>query len=173
MAYFVLAYPRLSPADHTWIEAYRAAHEPRFDRLPPAHFTLVFGVDDMAEDKFVEEIERRLAGASKIAFELTAATVNHDHTGERFNLFLVPKQGHAEIIELHDALYAGALARHLRRDIDYIPHITIGGGEGPDCQRQADALNASGVALRGTLDAVDIVRYEAGKITPLGTFALG
>src|SRR5262245_22726723 len=42
------------------------------------------------------------------------------------DVFLVPDEGNSALSLLHDQLYTGPLVSHLRLDLQYVPHITIG-----------------------------------------------
>ena len=41
-------------------------------------------------------------------------------------MYLVPDLGRGEITALHDRLYTGPMAPHLRRDTHFVAHMTIG-----------------------------------------------
>jgi hypothetical protein len=156
--HYVVAYPRLSERDHAWIQDYRAKHDPRYFKLIAPHVTLVFGIADLGAEELVREVRARAAGVPAFDFELAVATLNRDSSGDYYHEFLVPEKGYAGIIRLHDRLYGGALARYLRLDIDFIPHVGIGNDTDPQaCKRRVDALNAAGIAIPGRIEALDVI----------------
>ena len=168
MSLIVVAYPRIASADFEWIQEYRRRNDPRYFQLIDPHFTLVFPVTDVPAEDFCREVRTRAADTDRITFEIKVATINRDLTGLYYHEFLVPDAGYAAIIKLHDRLYSGILAPHLRLDIDFIPHIGIGNADDPHiAKRHVDALNARGVQIAGTIDALDILEYDDGRIRPL------
>jgi hypothetical protein len=173
MAYLAVAYPNISHEDLAWIEAYRERHDPRYFSVVRPHFTLVFAISDIAEEIFVDEVAGQLQGIQKFDFELAVATVNRDYSGTYFHEFLVPEKGHAAIIKLHDRLYAGKFATHLRLDIDFIPHIGIGNDDiGLNSKRRVDELNRNGVSVSGTVDTVDVIEFRDGRVQTIRQFPL-
>ena len=173
MAYLALAYPKLSTNDFGWIEAHRAQHDARFFKIVKPHVTFVFAVSELSEAKFVDEVGRQVAGVAKIQFELKVAIVSRDFSGKYFHEFLVPEHGFADIVKLHDRLYAGRFAPYLRLDIDYIPHVYIGKGEDPQVLKQrVDTLNKAGMSIPGEIDSVEAVEYADGAVKTLKRFEL-
>jgi 2'-5' RNA ligase len=173
MSRVVVDYPRIAAADFEWIQEYRKRNDPRYFQLIDPHFTLVFPVADVPAEHFCRDVRTRASGTELIAFEIKVATINRDLTGSYYHEFLVPDAGYAALVKLHDRLYSGVLAPHLRLDIDFIPHIAIGNTEDPFvAKRNVDALNARGVQITGTIDALDILEYDGGRIRPLDRVVL-
>lgn len=174
MAYLAVVYPKLAAADFDWIQDYRRANDSRYFDLIGPHFTLVFAVHDIERRDFVAEIERQAAGVAPFAFNLRVATINFDDSRTYYHEFLVPDAGYASIVKLHDRLYSGLLSRHLRLDLDFIPHIGIGNSDQAAVSKaRVDALNGRGVDISGTVDVIDIVEYRDGVVRTLETVALG
>ncbi|MGE3268898.1 MAG: 2'-5' RNA ligase family protein, partial [Chloroflexota bacterium] len=74
----------------------------------------------------------------------------------------------------HDRLYTGPLASQLRLDVPYIPHVTVGmARDSLVCKGLADALNERAFLLAGSIDAIDVVSYEAGRVETLARVSLG
>ena len=173
MSRIVVAYPRIAAADFEWIQEYRRQNDPRYFQVIDPHFTLVFPVADVSADDFCREVRSLACDTASIAFEIKVATINRDLTGSYYHEFLVPDAGYAAIVKLHDRLYSGIFAPHLRLDIDFIPHIGIGNSDDPlIAKRKMDALNARGVHIAGTIDALDILEYDGGRIRPLDRVVL-
>ena len=77
------------------------------------------------------------------------------------------------MVKLHDRLYTGPLAAELRLDIPFIPHLTVGNAaEAQACKRLADDLNARGVSIHGDINALDVARYEGGRVESIGRIEL-
>ena len=161
MRLYVVAYPRMSEKDFAWIQEYRSKHDVRSFKLVQPHFTMVFGIHDLPPETIIGEVGPRVRRTPIIEFELNVATVNRDSSGESYHEFLVPERGHAGIIRLHDQLYAGALHKYRRLDIDYIPHIGIGNHTDPQiCRRRVDALNEAGVSIPGRIESLDVIELQ-------------
>jgi len=173
MRYYLVAYPKLLGRDRTWIDHYRQHHDPLYRDVIEPHFTLVFGGVSLSEKKIDSEAERLLVGVKSIHFELALATINKDAFAPVYHEFLVPEKGYAAIAMLHDRLYSGAFRQFLRLDIDYIPHIGV--GNDPDAETvkaRVDALNQRGVSIAGTIDTVDMIGLQEGRVTRLRQFRL-
>lgn len=166
MSLLVLAFPDLDPADLDWIQNYRKENDLLQYALVAPHFTLVFAVDDQDEAAFIEEIERQSQNIPVIELKLQKALFHKDALSSYSYEFLVPEPGYEAIVRLHDQLYAGALQPHLRADIGYIPHITI--GNNPDelkCRRAVERLNEAGVSVAGCITQLTIVWFADGVVT--------
>lgn len=163
----VVAYPVLAPDDARWIEAVRAAHDPNHQRLR-AHVTLVFPVEAAGLEAHVAAIA---ASVAPIRFVLREVRAVRDHaTGAGGHVFLVPDEGAAAITALHDRLYTGPLAPHLRADLPFIPHVTIAANRDfGACERLAAQLR---VEIRGELHAIDVLELGAGDVRTLARYPL-
>ena len=96
-----------------------------------------------------------------------------DDEDERAYVFLVPDDGYATISRLHDALYAGPLASHLRLDLPYVPHITIGITDDRRCAKSlCDQLNADGVVIDGSLSELTVGRVHDARFESLSVHRL-
>ena len=161
MALLVLAFPVIDPKDFEWIQSWRKKNDEPFYKIVAPHFTIVFAVDDKTEEEFIEEIEARAGGFSKIEFEIKKAILHKDEFKEYYHEFLIPGKGYEEIVALHDRLYAGNLLPHLRRDIEYIPHIGIGNSKDKlKCEQAVDDLNSHGLSINGSIASLTIVAYS-------------
>jgi 2'-5' RNA ligase len=154
----VIAYPKLAPADEAWIDQRRQV----VGRVLAPHFTFVFPHVTSDETALVAHVETCVR--DPIAFVVRCVLAMPEREG-RASLFLVPDEGFAAIVRLHDDLYTGILAPELRGDLPFVPHITIGMID--QGQRDVvDRLNRELVAIHGTIDALDIVRLDT-TATPI------
>lgn len=170
---FTLAYPELEREDAERMAAFRAAHSPaaRFDVAP--HFTLVFGCAEVPRAQYEAHVARVAASTPPISFVCRYAMLGADDEDERAYVFLVPDEGFAAISRLHDALYTGPLAPHLRLDLPYVPHITIGVlSDRRRAKDLCDALNATGVHVLGTLDSLQVATPSEGRLLGVSTHPL-
>ena len=54
----------------------------------------------------------------------------------------------------------------MRREIEYIPHITIGNSqERETCEKMAEEWNAEKIFMEGKIEAIDILLFESGHVT--------
>ncbi|MGP0170590.1 2'-5' RNA ligase family protein [Pseudomonas sp. NCHU5208] len=169
---YTLAYPRLADHDARWIDDYRRQHDPRW-AMVGAHFTLVFGCAGVSEAVFSSQVAAVAGLARPIHFVCRYAMLGHDHLTDKAYLYLVPDEGHSGLLRLHDQLYGGALAGHLRLDVPFIPHITLGVcDERSFAKRLCDALNVQGLEVRGTVDSLVVASLEEGSVRTHECFRL-
>ena len=165
MSLLVLSYPEISQEDFNWIQKIRAEHDILHYKIVDPHFTIVFAVDDINRNEFIDHVKEQTQGFKKITFILRNAVVNKDSFSEYTYVFLVPDEGRSGIIKLHDKLYQGRLATKLRLDIPFIPHISIGNSLDPqECEKLVDQLNQQPFAIRGFIETLDVVKYGDNKL---------
>ena len=172
MALFVLAYPQLATADLNWIQAIRVAHDPHYELVKP-HFTLVFGVADVASTLFIDHVKLVAADCFSFQFALRCATIVKDSFSSLTHTFLVPDEGHSELVRLHDRLYTGVLSPTLRLDVPFIPHITIAAKEDAWASKKlVDALNQEQLCMHGRVEQLTIVNLIQGQLETFATVSL-
>lgn len=161
----VVAYPELTPADRHWIEGLRKRHDPHYQLIKP-HWTLVFPTAGIAEAALERHVDAVAARFAPFTFELRCALAVRDVFSPLTHLFLVPQAGVSQVVALHDTLYTGMLTDHLRRDVPYIPHITIGGFATPHaCKVAAKRLNRQCFAISGRVAELSILAVEPDRVT--------
>jgi 2'-5' RNA ligase len=167
----IVAYPRLDEADRHWIEAFRTKHDPQAPRIG-VHFTLVFPVDAMPND-VVREIALVAQTTDPIPFAIDRMQVVPDVPGQVSHIFLVPNEGSGEIATLHDRLYGGTLRSHLRSDIPFIAHMTVGAAPDPEsAAKLAEALDLGGRIVRGIVSDIDLIDVSAERVQSIGAYRL-
>ena|SRR5687768_9407554 len=152
------------------IEAFRARHDPMAG-LIPAHLSLVFPFPTALTALQLATHVQRVASR----WPPVPVTFRRVRTEANEFLFLMASRGAASIKGLHDRLYTRSLAPHLRRDLPYEPHITL--GRHADYARLQAALAEAEDTFReehaGVIREVALLGVERnGKITLLQTFAL-
>jgi 2'-5' RNA ligase len=166
----VVAFPQLAVADRDWIESYRAAHDPQANRIA-AHFTLVFPTD-ASVDVVTPEIAMAARSMAPFAFVTRRTKVVAD--GTQSHVFLVPDEGAAEIVALHNRLYSGVLRPYLRTDIPFVPHITIGvAPNSAAAVKLAQQIDSEATVLRGTIDALELLNVTGARIQSVATYKFG
>jgi len=103
-----------------------------------------------------------------IPFTIRGAEAVGNAIGGGASVFLIPDdRACARITTLHDRLYQGVLKNHLRRDIPFLPHITVAADSSLErCQALARELSERCRSISGTVDAIDLL--DVGP-TPLAT----
>lgn len=173
MAHLVLVYPDFEGDGYTLIQNYRKDNDELFYSVVDPHFTLIFAVDRITTDAFVSEVRQRSKNQKKIDFTIRCATVNKDAFRDYYHTFLVPDEGHSDLVKLHNKLYSGSLSGNLRLDLDFIPHITVGNSKNKfNCKRMADEWNNTAFAIRGQINKLTIVDYTDNIVTNLQTIEL-
>ena len=168
MAYLAIAYPELNQIDYEWIQKYRKKYDKLYFDLVKPHITLVFAISDISKDDFIQECTSQLKDVKAFDFVSKVATINLDDSGNYYHEFLVPDDGCSSVIKLHDKLYSGLFAKHLRYDIDYIPHIGIGNSKNvQESKNRVDYLNKQDFKINAKVSSVDIVEYKNNVITTL------
>jgi 2'-5' RNA ligase len=169
-----VCYPELSPRAGAFVTEFRQQHEaPRHERIQ-AHFTLVFGCTALGLDEYTRHVAAVAKTSKPIHFSCKYAMLGNDDETNIAYVFLVPDQCNAEISLLHDRLYTGPLRPHLRLDLPYIPHITIGTTASREAAKAlCDELNHDGVAIEGSLSRVTVGFAEDGRFQNLSAHALG
>jgi 2'-5' RNA ligase len=168
----VVAYPTMDEADSQWISAFREKHDPQSVRIG-VHFTLVFPVEE-SPGELAAEITAVARSFAPIAFAIRRTEIVFDALGNRSLVFLVPDEGAREITTLHDRLYAGVLRPHLRAEIPFVPHLTIGAtAEYSAAQRAAAELDFGSRVIRGRIEQVVLVNVGLPIVGTVATYALG
>lgn len=103
------------------IEDFRRLHDPLADTLP-AHMTLVFPFPTSLTATQITSHIRRIVG-NWPGLPVTFRDI--DGIVDEFVVLMLRERTDA-IIALHDKLYRGILKTHLREDIEYAPHVTLG-----------------------------------------------
>lgn len=162
----VVGYPVLSEADHRWIESVRQRHDPQAGRIR-AHVTMVFPCHAALDDAHAA-VNAACSSCVPIPFTIRGAEAVGNAIGGGASVFLIPDdRACARITTLHDRLYQGVLKNHLRRDIPFLPHITVAADSSLErCQALARELSERCRSISGTVDAIDLL--DVGP-TPLAT----
>lgn len=174
MSLYLVAFPTLSVPDFAWIQALRARYDVERHALIEPHITLVFGTTALSPRALAAHAKTQLRRLPPIALNLRSAQAVKDPLSDNTQVYLLPDEGRDALTALHDRLYRGPLAPELRHDIPYIPHITIVTSEDvAACQTLTDELNRQRLDIAGTVDALELVALENGRVRQLETIGLG
>ncbi|PGZ97347.1 2'-5' RNA ligase [Bacillus pseudomycoides] len=133
------------------IEEIRRKHDPLYDRIPP-HITLVFPfMNEVSNENLKKHIETNISKMNPFHITLSPVVTNADEY-----LFLLIKDEKENIIELHNKLYTDFLQPFYRKEIPYVPHVTVG--------RKSDKEHALRV-ITDLHPLRDIMRFTIDKIT--------
>ena len=167
----VVAYPVLSVDDRRWIEDIRTRYDPTSSRIA-AHFTLVFPTE-VAEDAMLTHARNVVHSASAFPVLLRRAATVADAIRSGHHVFLLPETGSAELLGLHESLYDGVLASHRRRDIPFVPHVTVAVCSQPgQCERIADRLNEERRIVDATIHSVDVIEVSESAVRTVAEIRL-
>jgi 2'-5' RNA ligase len=172
-ALYTVAFPALSAANRALIDAIRAQHDASNALIIPPHFTLVFACTVTDEQEYREHVGNIAAGTSCIPFACREALLDAADGREVTHVYLMASDGASRIVRLHDALYSGPLAQHLRKELRYIPHITIGTFDSPtEAGSLCDRLNAKALSIAGVIDALSVGSLQEGGFHVHATYPL-
>ena len=167
---YTVAFPSLSETDARYIAEIRARHDRQVSVLGP-HFTLLFGCDRVDESAYVDHV--RAVAASTMAFQFACLETAPDEDTGRGYAYLVPELGRMDLVALHDRLYTGPMAPHLRKDKRFVAHMTIGHAANlDDAASLCDELNVEGVDISGSIDALVVGCVEHGRFVEMARIAL-
>jgi hypothetical protein len=152
----VIARPHFDAADLAWLTDIRSR---RAGNRGAPYFTLVFSGADMEPRAFVEAVRANAAGLPRIRFRLRSALVVPERTVGRFHVFLIPDEGFAAIVRLHEALHRGPIEAALRLEQPYLPHITVATCEThAQARKVAAGLNNGDLDISGYIDTLEVER---------------
>jgi 2'-5' RNA ligase len=109
-----------------------------------------------------------------IPIVLRRAVAVRDAIGSGCYVFLLVDGGHAELLAVHDALYGGVLTNHRRRDLPFVPHVTVGAhSDHGECERIASQLNEERRIVRAPINRVDVIEVGGSMVRTVAEIPLG
>ena len=161
---YTVAYLDVSASDRALIDAIRQVHDPQVNVVAP-HFTFVFACKAVPQVAYNEHIASVAHGNLPIRFHCRYAMLDADDMDDTAHVFLVPDEGNSSISLLHDRLYTGPLAEHMRIEFAYIPHITVASTKDRKMARSlCNSLNSAGVDIQGTLRSLTVGVLKEEKL---------
>ncbi|SDG40232.1 2'-5' RNA ligase [Fontibacillus panacisegetis] len=173
MAYLVLAYPKLSKEDYTWIQEFRKLHDEQYYEVVEPHFTIVFPTFGKSIDDFIKEVEKQSRDFISFDFTIRCAVINKDSFSDDWHVFLTPDQGHSNVVKLHDKLYSDFLLDTLFLELQFVPHIGVANSKDKwKCKKLVDEFNDSNKIINGRVESIDIVSFEDNKVDHIKKISL-
>lgn len=174
MPLFVIANPHFSETDRDWIDGVRAVHDTAKHGLVPPHVTIVFGIaalDGAALASHVAAVARRFEPFDASFPGLRAM---RDRLSPASHVMLVADEGCDELVALHNRLYEGPLARELRADIPFVPHVTIARCDAlSTAEKLLLDLSVGRSTFRGRIEELFVLEVEGNAVVDSQSVALG
>jgi hypothetical protein len=127
------------------------------------HFTRVFPLQGVEPAALQSHIAQAVAAWPTVRFVLCSSLLIKDVSSPHTHVFLVPDEGFSALVQLHDRLYTGRLRPHLRLEIPFVPHLTIGyAADIALCKWVVDQINAQEVEILGMLHRLTLIRLAWG-----------
>lgn len=125
-------------------------------------------------EALIAQVRSAVVSRGAIPLTLGRAVVFRDVVAEGSHVFILPEEGHEELHALHDRLYDGVFSRHLRTDVPFVPHVTVGAYPTfKECKRVADQLNQEHRTMRGTVRGVDVIEVAPLAVHVVVTVPFG
>ena len=170
---YTIAYLSVNTPAQAFIDGFRCQHDPQVNLVAP-HFTLVFGCTAIPEAAYLGHVAALARHAQPIRFHCRHAMLHAGEPGAGAHVFLVPDEGNSAIARLHDRLYTGVLAPHLRLEIPYVPHITIASTPGIGAAKAlCDGLNQAGLDIEGQVRSLTVGALRDGRFQAIAEHPLG
>lgn len=170
--YAVIAEPELAALDRDWIEALRRVHDPVGQARVGPHVTLVFAAAFADPAPLLGATRREAARTKPFRVALDRVLLLEDAAGG-FVVCLGVSRGRPALVRLHDRLYTGALAPHLRADIAFEPHLTLGRRRRADAaERLAARIAAAEPDIRASVASMLLVELGDKAVIPRRRFRL-
>ena len=103
------------------IQQIRKKYDPGYKKFKP-HITLAFPFKNINQKELQLHIKNSLTGVKSFNLELKGIR----KSPKEYYLYLLIKTGKGKILKIHKSLYSELLTKQLRKNIPYIPHITLG-----------------------------------------------
>ncbi|MEM7253220.1 MAG: 2'-5' RNA ligase family protein [Pseudomonadota bacterium] len=173
MVSYALCYPTFSPEDGRLVEQFRRTFEPDRARLVGAHVTLVFGTGLVAPPELSRLVRRAIGTIPRFSTTLARVATDEDPISGSFKLYLVPSDGQAQFRSMYRRLHAGRLARDVRPNTPFAPHITIATSriEADIAQARVEA-RALPLPMAATIDSVVIASLRDHILSEVDTIPL-
>jgi len=173
MSLAAISYPIFEEAGPGWIDNHRAQYDPAGHELLKPHFTFIHPQTALPRQPFIDHVAGIASSTSPVAFNISGAILFKTPVDPVWYAFLVPDRGYHDLVELHDELYTGDLQAQLRRDIPYVPHVTVGRFRQ---QAKAEAavarINSERIDITGTVGTIEIVDYSGTHLEHIARVTL-
>lgn len=103
------------------IEKIRMKYDPQATKIQP-HITLAFPFENINQVELYAHVRDSIKKIKKFKLVLKGVKASP----KKYYLYLLVKKGKKEILGINKNLYSKLLTKWLRKDIPYIPHLTLG-----------------------------------------------
>lgn len=115
----ILIFPKFNNIE--LMQSIRKKYDRLYNIIPP-HITLVFPfTDNISNEDLYIKLKELIKDTKKFNVKFEGLSLSYDNF-----IFLNCIIGLENIIDLHDKIYNNILPTHFKKDIEYIPHITLG-----------------------------------------------
>ena len=115
----ILIFPKFNNIE--LIQSIRKKYDRLYNIIPP-HITLVFPfTDNISNEDLYIKLKELIKDTKKFNVKFKGLSLSDDNF-----IFLNCVIGLENIIDLHDKIYNNILPTHFKKDVEYIPHITLG-----------------------------------------------
>lgn len=115
----ILIFPKFDNVEI--IQQIRKENDRLFNLIAP-HITIVFPFkDEIKNEILIKKIKTVLKNFKKFKVVFRGISLSDDNY-----IYLNCIEGYEQLVKLHDEIYNNILPFHLKKDIKYIPHITLG-----------------------------------------------
>src|SRR6266566_145211 len=163
--HLIVAFPKVSQRNFGWIQTLRKKYDAlSFNAITP-HFTLFSPSDEFSRKDLVDATTKSIEGFMSFNFMLRSAILMPPTGGDHSYIFLVPDEGLSSFVKLRDQIYAGPLAKSLRLDIPFVPHLTVGSTRNlQDGNQIIHELNRQSFEIPGSIDSLSLVVEDGDRI---------
>jgi len=168
-----LAYPTISYRDYEKIEVFRKENDIYYPVVKP-HFTLAFPFSEWEVEPYIAEIRKQLHGFQPFGFCIRCAALNKDAFQDLYHVFLIPDEGHSQIMKMHYKLSSDRFFPYRLLDVDFIPHLGVGNSKDAlKCVEMVESWNREEFSITGHISALDIANYENNTVETIARILLG
>ena len=122
----------------------------------------------------LQKLKKQLRGFRPFGFCIRSAALNKDAFQDVYHAFLVPDEGHSQIVKMHYKLCADRLFPYRLLDVDFIPPLGVGNSKDPlRCVEMVESWNREEFSIAGQISALDIENYENDTVETIELIPLG
>lgn len=155
--YYVAHFPNLK--NEIWIADLRKRLDSKHSLVAP-HLTLLSPIELTSANDLFSEAKRVVSEFKQFVIRFRSAIMMPEKSKNDFKsyIFLVPDEGFSNLVRLRSQLYSMGFSNHLRLDVPYVPHMTIGSNLNlSEAKAQVDQINALDFTIEFKLDKLSIV----------------
>ena len=154
---YTVAPAKLSDADAWTIRGLRRRYHPGEEGFIGPHITLLFGWSGLKPDAYIRHVQELAQSFKPFLVTLTEAVAPIEQEIHKNYVYLTAPGSDAQLRTMHAALYGGPMAPALKRDLEYVPHMTVGClHDRQSAAELAETLNSKGVKIDVPIDGLEV-----------------